>query len=52
MSLLPDARRNVLTMSGRLGLAFALSLPSIACATNPATGRRELSLMSEQIVVG
>jgi predicted Zn-dependent protease len=35
-------------MSTRLALAFVLSLSSVACATNPATGRRELSLMSEQ----
>ena len=34
--------------STRLGLAFALSLSSVACATNPATGRREFSLMTEQ----
>jgi predicted Zn-dependent protease len=35
-------------MSTRIGLALVLSLSSVACATNPATGRRELSLMSEQ----
>jgi predicted Zn-dependent protease len=40
--------RQGVRMSTRFGLASVLFLSLVACATNPATGRRELSLMSEQ----
>ena len=35
------------TTAARLGAATAVAAIAVACATNPATGKRELSLMSE-----